>query len=307
VHAKWAIVFAQLYVEGQNEGIHAILVRIRNDDMTISEGVTIHDMGMKMECNGVDNGKLLFKNVRVPVTNLLNRFSDINPSGKFQSKISNRRERFLKVADQLLSGRLCIASMCNGATMSCLTMAFRYAESRLTVGPSGKSDTSIISYQLLQNSYLPLLARQYLLHFGLQFAKERWAKSTEVDHAEILRYCCIIKPLISWNNERAGSICRERSGGQGYLACNRFGSIIGFAHAGLTAEGDNAVLLQKVSKELIEAVQRGEYSIKLDGHSKATLLEMNLVDLLGIIKVKEGVLIQKVCLPFYYVQPKLNS
>lgn len=33
---------------------------------------------------------------------------------------------------------------------------------------------------------------------------------------------------------------------QGYLSCNRFGQIIGFSHAGITAEGDNRVLFQKV-------------------------------------------------------------
>ena len=36
-----------------------------------------------------------------------------------------------------------------------------------------------------------------------------------------------------------GTTCRERCGGQGYLSCNRFGHIIGFSHAGMTAEGDN--------------------------------------------------------------------
>lgn len=37
---------------------------------------------------------------------------------------------------------------------------------------------------------------------------------------------------------------------QGYLSCNRFGSLVGFAHAGITAEGDNRVLFQKTAKEL---------------------------------------------------------
>lgn len=58
--------------------------------------------------------------------------------------------------------------------------------------------------------------------------------------------------MITWGLERAGSICRERCGGQGYLACNKFGTIVGLAHAGITAEGDNCVLMQKVSKELLQ-------------------------------------------------------
>lgn len=68
---------------------------------------------------------------------------------------------------------------------------------------------------------------------------------------DVVMLCCGIKPLCGWNCERAGSVCRERCGGQGYLSCNRFGDIIGFAHAAVTAEGDNRVLMQKTAKELL--------------------------------------------------------
>ncbi len=33
VHAKHVVVFAQLHVGGRNEGIHGVLVRIRDDDL----------------------------------------------------------------------------------------------------------------------------------------------------------------------------------------------------------------------------------------------------------------------------------
>jgi hypothetical protein len=49
------------------------LVRIRDDKLRPMPGVTIHDMGRKMGQNGVDNGKLAFREVRVPRDMLLNR------------------------------------------------------------------------------------------------------------------------------------------------------------------------------------------------------------------------------------------
>ena len=58
--------------------------------------------------------------------------------------------------------------------------------------------------------------------------------------------CCALKPICSWHLENLVSVCRERCGGQGYLSCNRFGTFIGLAHAAMTAEGDNSVLMQKV-------------------------------------------------------------
>ncbi len=49
---------------------------------------------------------------------------------------------------------------------------------------------------------------------------------------QVVMLCCAIKPLCGWNAEEAATVSRERCGGQGYLSCNKFGAILGFAHAG---------------------------------------------------------------------------
>lgn len=94
-------------------------------------------MGEKFGLNGVDNARIQFHNVRIPRENLLNRFSDVSEDGTFTSQIEGKRSRFLKVADRLLSGRLCIAAMLISATKLCFTIALRFASKRLAMGNTG--------------------------------------------------------------------------------------------------------------------------------------------------------------------------
>ena len=103
-------------------------------------------MGVKMGVNGVDNAALTFDNVRIPRENMMNKFTDVNEKGKFSSPIKGIQSRFFKVTERLLSGRLCIASMCVGSQRSCLYIAITYAKQRLAVGPKGESDTPIFAY-----------------------------------------------------------------------------------------------------------------------------------------------------------------
>lgn len=103
--------------------------------------------------------------------------------------------------------------------------------------------------------------------------------------------CCALKPALSWHAEDVVTTCRERSGGQGYLSVNRFGELLGFAHAGITAEGDNSVLWTKVAKELLNEKKVNETGLlipsvdfDLQSLASSSLLPKRLNLLLGEIE-----------------------
>lgn len=288
-HAHWAVVFAQLYMGKESEGVHAFLVRIREDDLTPMPGVVIQDMGAKFGLNGVDNARLWFKDVKIPAENLLSSFAKIDEKGKYKAIIKGKRARFLKMADQLLSGRLCIASMSVSAAKMSLLITLRYSQRRKGMGSDGKSSWPLIDYQLQRNALLPLLAKTYALSFALNEVKNKY-KFSEASQEQII-LCCTIKALVTWHAENTVSICRERCGGQGFLAANLFAELLAGAHAGLTAEGDNAVLMQKVSKELISSLSAADL-VKLKSASlmsfKSFGKELSLQDCLRLFKRREN-------------------
>ena len=297
IHAHFAVVFAQLILDGQSKGVHAFVVPIR-DRAThrVLPGVFIEDMGHKIGCNGVDNARLAFNHVRVARSALLNRYSDVLPDGSFKCSTRGKRALFIKVADQLLSGRLCISSMMIGTAKLACTIATRYAMSRLAVGESGESDTPLLAMRFQQRSLAPFVARVYACAIALDYAKDRYVAlqgANEDDWREVVVLCCAIKPLVAWTTENVVSKLRERCGGQGYLSSNRFGDFVGFAHAGITAEGDAAVLMQKVAKELLVLVKQGRHvlynsSNPLPHHSFS---ELDTLDVL--LATRESILVKK--------------
>ena len=261
IHATHAVVFARLIIKEEDEGVHAFLVKIRDVNMESTHGISIWDMGHKIGSNGVDNASISFNNISISKISLLGDISKIDENGVFSSKIKSKRGRLLFLADRLLSGRLCIASMMLGAAKYTLETAIIYGKTRKAVGEDGKSTSPILDYQLQQRALMPLLVKTYAYNFALNYAKDLYQNNKEDKQIEKLILCCSIKAVLSWHNERTASICRERCGGQGFLSVNRFGEAIMGSHAGITAEGDNKVLMQKVSKELLTMYKNNKAKI----------------------------------------------
>lgn len=260
-HASLAVVFAQLVVGGENHGVHALVVPLRDGD-TVLPGVTITDDGPKMGLNGVDNGRIRFDGVRVPRDALLDRFAQVTEDGAYVSEIENPNRRFFTMLGTLVQGRVCVGAAGISAAKVALTIAVEYGLRRRQFEATDPDvEEVLLDYGLHQRRLFPLLARTYGLHFAQEILSDRLHEvfSGIKDDEETRRFlesrAAGTKALATWHATRTIQECREACGGAGYLAENRFAALKADTDVFTTFEGDNHVLLQLVAKGLLTAYQ----------------------------------------------------
>ena len=106
LHGEAAVVFAQLITNGVNHGVHCFYVPLRGEDGVDLPGIGREDDGLKGGLNGIDNGRLSFDHVRIPRTNLLNRYGDVAADGTYSSAIDSPGRRFFTMLGTLVQGRV---------------------------------------------------------------------------------------------------------------------------------------------------------------------------------------------------------
>ena len=252
LHGRMASVFAQLIVNGENHGVHAILVPLRDDKDNLLEGRRVEDCGYKLGLNGVDNGRIWFTNVRVPRENLLNKFGDIDEEGNYTSPIKNPSRRFFTMLGTLVGGRVSVPRAGLSSAKTGLAIAIRYALKRRQFAPKdGELETLLLDYPSHQRRLMPKLATAYALDFALTHLTDRYVNRTEEDIREIETLAAGMKSYSTWFTTETLQECREACGGKGYLAENRFADLKADTDIYTTFEGDNTVLMQLVSKGLL--------------------------------------------------------
>lgn len=280
VHGRMAVVFAQLEIGGDIQGVHAFLVPLRDEEGRELRGIRTQDDGPKIGLNGVDNGRIWFDHVRIPRENLLNRYADVSADGAYRSPIDNPNRRFFTMLGTLVQGRVSVAGAAVNAAKVALDVAVRYAGLRRQFGETGSGPEGLLlDHGLHQRRLFPLLAGVYAHHFAQEalvdefddvFAAavadpfpdavdglrdgthrdrgpegaDRRRRSLEVEAAGL-------KAMSTWLAARTIQECREACGGAGFITENRFDALRSDTDVFTTFEGDNHILLQLVAKGLL--------------------------------------------------------
>jgi len=252
LHSKMASVFAQLIVDGKNEGVHAILVPLRDKNHKELPEITVEDNGYKLGLNGVDNGKIWFNQVSVPRENLLNKYGDIKSDGSYHSNIKNPNKRFFTMLGTLVGGRICVARAGLGGAKMALAVAIKHALQRRQFNDSIKvQEDLLMDYPSHQLRLTPLVASAYVYDVTLAKMMEVYCDDTQPDKRKVETQVAGLKSIITWYANDAIQECREARGGKGYLIENRIADLKGDVDIFTTFEGDNTVLLQLAAKGVL--------------------------------------------------------
>ncbi|GAA3406529.1 MULTISPECIES: acyl-CoA dehydrogenase family protein [Pseudarthrobacter] len=254
-----AVVFAQLVTRGVNHGVHAFYVDLRDPaTKEFLPGIGGEDDGIKGGLNGIDNGRLHFTNVRIPRTNLLNRYGDVAPDGTYSSPIASPGRRFFTMLGTLVQGRVSLDGAAVAASKVALKAAIGYATERRQFNASSHTDEEVLlDYQRHQRRLFTRLATTYAAGFAHEQLLEKFddvfsgAHDTDEDRQDLETLAAALKALSTWHALDTLQECREACGGAGFLIENRFASLRADLDVYATFEGDNTVLLQLVAKRLL--------------------------------------------------------
>ena len=256
LHGEAAVVFAQLYTEGENQGVHAFYVPLRKRGKLLP-GVGAEDDGLKGGLNGIDNGRLYFNRVRIPRANLLNRYADVEPDGTYTSSIENKGRRFFTQLGALVQGRVSLTGAVTNAQKLALDIAVRYSLARKQFHGSDGEETTLLDYGRHQRRLIPLIALTYAQIFTHQEMLNQYhavftgENDTDESRSDLETVSAAAKALSSWYSLNTVQECREACGGQGFMAEHRLTGLRADLDVYVTFEGDNNVMLQLVAKRLL--------------------------------------------------------
>lgn len=119
------------------------------------------------------------------------------------------------------------------------------------------------------------------------------SEEEEIKKREVFLLAGGLKAVSTWHRSETLQLCRECCGGQGFGAENRIGVFKSDAEIDLTYEGDNTVLLQAVSRTLLQ-----EFYSSFTGKKRLT-------NMLGYLKGQLGILVRSKVVPTYFGESSL--
>ena len=150
-----AAVFAQLIVGGEERGVHALLVPLRDERRRAARRASgSRTAAPSSGLDGVDNGRLWFDHVRVPRENLLDRYATVSRGGRLPPDIESPTKRFFSMLGTLIQGRVSVCGAAINASKVALAIAVRHARRAASSARPDGEEVTLMTYRTHQRRLL---------------------------------------------------------------------------------------------------------------------------------------------------------
>eukprot|EP00759_Apiculatamorpha_spiralis_P049732 PhF_6_TR44434/c0_g1_i1/m.68397/K00232/E1.3.3.6, ACOX1, ACOX3; acyl-CoA oxidase len=263
--ATHAIVYARLLIGGKDHGYHAFMVQLRDENHEPLPGVEVGDIGPKLGFKAVDSGYCAFHKVRIPRTNMLCKFQQVEKGGKYVAAPSGMD----KIAYMTMTkSRVIIAKGCGFHLAKAVTIAVRYNAVRSQGFISSKQgiaggEQRLLDYVIQQVRLFPNLALSHAIMFSsgqlqklmdtveaAMSAKSGVAvdpdvlTSLHVTSAAMKAFCTVMS---CEGMEEVRRCC----GGQGYTLSSGIATLLMEHMPSITYEGDLIPMALQVARFLV--------------------------------------------------------
>lgn len=253
------ILMARLIIDEKDYGIHGFFVQLRSlEDHKPLPGIIIGDIGPKMGYEAIDNGYLRFNQYRIPLFNLLSKYSKVTEEGEYIKPPHDKLSY-----GTMIYVRSVIVCQASDKLSRAITIAIRYSSIRkqgyLIGSDKVGKEMTVLDFKLQQARLFPILSEAFALHFTGNFMKEFYLKVTSGIQAgdfnqlnEIHATSAALKAYSTWIVSSGIEECRKACGGHGYLKVSGLVHLYADYVPACTYEGDNYVLIQQTAKFLFK-------------------------------------------------------
>ncbi|KAI7853703.1 acyl-CoA dehydrogenase/oxidase [Circinella umbellata] len=251
--ATHTMVIAQTYIDGKHMGHNWFIVQLR--DRSTGEfmpNVIAGDIGHKVGRSGLDNGWIQFHHTRIPRTQMLNRWVDLDRQGNYTPAPSP-----VVMYATLIPERIMLVLNSMLMVSHAVAIATRYG----VVRRQGSHNEQIMDYLSHYGKFAPAVSFVYMVRSATSTLDEQFKILTAGGNMdpEVYMYhmgdmhaiSACLKGLTGWYGSDVLETCRRACGGHAYSAYNNIGQIIDDWGVLTTGGGDNVVMLQQTAKILL--------------------------------------------------------
>ena len=276
--ATHVVLYAQLFLDGKEHGLHVFIVQIRDENHLPLKGIRLGDLGNKIGDNSNDTGFMILENVRIPRENILSKYKTVSKDGKLVEV--QKADSKVHYTTMMTTRATMVSTSAARLSQACV-MAIRYSAVREQGFIDTKSTASyqtperqIIDHKIQQYRLLKQLSNAYALKFTGRWMIEQLinleGKSVGIiKNTDLLKELAAtsagLKSLTTIIATEGVEDCRKCCGGNGYLLHSGIGALSQDYLWQVTAEGDFVILSLLTSRHILKSIGKVFGGLKLQG------------------------------------------